>query len=222
MPSKWRRSDLREIVFKLYIIVDRLNCRKCDIETVVSEAVKGGVDAVQLREKNASTREIIELGRKFQVLLHKQNIPLIINDRVDIALALNADGVHLGQKDMPYHSARRLLGDKKIVGISVSNKEQAYEAQQWDVNYLGVGPVFETSTKQDMSPMIGIEGLRQICNISKHPVIGVGGINVTNAHSVLIAGASGIAVVSAICGASNPMSVSKQLFDVVNLYHGNL
>lgn len=199
-----------------------MNCCKCNIETVVTEAIKGGVDAVQLREKNASIQEIISLGRKLQVLLRKWNIPLIINDRVDIAMALDADGVHLGQRDMPYHLARRLLGNEKIIGISVSNKEQAYEAQHWDINYLGVGPIFETSTKQDTSPVIGVEDLRQICNITRHPVIGVGGINVANAQSVLTAGANGIAVVSAVCSASNPMLVSKRLFDIVNLYHGNL
>ncbi|KPJ67837.1 MAG: thiamine-phosphate pyrophosphorylase [Coxiella sp. DG_40] len=206
-------------MFKLYLIVDQLNCHQCDIETVVTEAIKGGVDAVQLREKNASTQEIIELGKKLQVLLYKHNVPLIINDRVDIAMALNANGVHLGQKDMPYHSARKLLGNKKIIGISVSNSEQAHKAQQWDVNYLGIGPVFETSTKLDTSPVIGIEGLRRICSISKHPIIAIGGINVTNAHSVLSAGATGIATVSAICGANNPMLVSKQLFEIVSSYH---
>ena len=196
-----------------------MNCCKCNIETVVTEAIKGGVDAVQLREKNASTREMIELGRKLQVLLHKRNVPLIINDRVDVAMALNADGIHLGQRDMPYRLARKLLGNEKIIGISVSNSEQAHEAQQWDVNYLGVGPVFATSTKLDTSPVIGTEGLRQIRSISKHPIIAVGGINITNAHSVLTAGANGIVVVSAICGASNPMLVSKRLFDIVNSYH---
>jgi thiamine-phosphate pyrophosphorylase len=206
-------------LFKLYLIADQLNCRQSNIETVVAEAIKGGVDAVQLREKNVSTREIIELGRKLQVLLHKHNIPLIINDRVDIAMALDADGVHLGQRDMPYHLARKLLGNKKIIGISVSNSEQAHEAQQWDVDYLGVGPVFETSTKLDTSPVIGIEGLQQICSISEHPIIAIGGINVTNAYTVLTAGVNGIAVVSAICGANNPMLVSKQLFDIVGSYY---
>lgn len=196
-----------------------MNCCRCDIEDVVAEAIQGGVDAVQLREKNASTQEIIDIGKKLQVLLHKHNIPLIINDRVDIAMALNADGVHLGQRDMPCHLARKLLGNKKIIGISVSNSEQAHEAQQWDVNYLGVGPVFATSTKLDTSPVIGTEGLRQIRSISKHPIVAVGGINVASARSVLTAGANGIAVISAICGASNPMLVSKQLFDIVNSYH---
>lgn len=209
-------------MFKLYLIVDQLNCCRCDIEDVVAEAIQGGVDAVQLREKNASTQEIIDIGKKLQVLLHKHNIPLIINDRVDVAMALDADGVHLGQRDMPYFLARKLLGNEKIIGISVSNKEQAYEAQQWDVNYLGVGPVFKTSTKLDTSPAIGVEGLQQICNISKRPIIAIGGINVANAYSVLTAGANGVAIVSAICGAGNPMSVSKQLFGIIDSYYGNL
>jgi thiamine-phosphate pyrophosphorylase len=203
-------------MFKLYLIVDQANCRYHSIENIVEEAIKGGVDAVQLREKNATTTEILQIGAELQKILQKHNIPLIINDRIDIALALNADGVHLGQKDMPPNMAHKLLGPDKIIGLTVANQEQAIKAEQLDINYLGVGPVFATQTKANPAPTLGIEKLQQICKISKHHICAIGGINLDNADKVIDAGANAIGVVSAICGVKNPQTVSKKLRQAID------
>ena len=203
-------------MFKLYLIVGQADCKQHNIEDVVTKAIQGGVDAVQLREKNASTEEILHIGKKLQVILHKYNLPLIINDRVDIALALDVDGVHLGQTDMPYDVARKLLGPDKIIGLTVANQEQAKIAEALDADYLGVGPIFPTQFKKKLAPLLGIPGLEKIRKISKHHICAIAGINPANAGSVLSAGADGIAVVSAICAAQDPKSVSQKLRNIIN------
>ncbi len=201
-------------MFKLYLIIDQESCRYHSIEDIVKKAIKGGVDAIQLREKNATTAEILSIGARLKKILH--NIPLIINDRIDIALALDADGVHLGQKDMPYNTARKLLGPDKIIGLTVANQEQATAAEQLDINYLGVGPIFATQTKSNPATTLGIEKLRQICKISRHHICAIGGINPDNAAKVICTGANAIAVVSAICNAKDPEVISKKLRQIVN------
>ena len=200
---------------KLYLIVDHFSCVNRSVDEVVQEAVAGGVDLVQLREKHASTRQIMELGRSLQGILGKYKIPLIINDRIDIARALNADGVHVGQQDMPYPIARQQMGEEKIVGVSVSSDKQALEANKWNVDYIGVGSVFKTKTKEDISALIGLDGLRRISKLSKHKIFAIGGIDLTNARSAIAAGADGIAVVSAICSAPTPKTAAQELLNIV-------
>jgi thiamine-phosphate pyrophosphorylase len=158
---------------------------------------------VQLREKSCSTREFLQEALALKELLQPLGIPLIINDRVDIALAVRADGVHLGQTDMPINHARRLLGPDCLIGISAESVADAIEAEQQGADYIGISPVFSTPTKTDTAPALGLEGIRQIRALVRIPLVGIGGINLTNSRQVIAAGADGVAVVSAIMAAES-------------------
>lgn len=195
----------------LYLVTDRSLSQGRNLEWIVEEAVKGGVTMVQLREKDCSTLQFIELALKLKQKLSLYKVPLLINDRVDVALATAADGVHIGQSDMPYAMVRKLLGTKKIIGLSVENIEQVHVANKLDVDYIGISPVFSTNTKTDTAKPFGIEGIKQVMTISKHPAVAIGGINHENAAAIIQAGAQGIAVVSAICSANNPYKAALQL-----------
>jgi len=199
----------------LYLVTDRALSLGRPLEWVVSEAVAGGVTAVQLREKDCATREFVALARRLMILLHPLGVPLIINDRADVALAVKADGLHIGQSDMAYSDARRLMGPDAIIGLSVETPEQAAAAEPLDVDYLGVSPVFATATKDVGAPPWGTDGLRQLRVRSRHVLVGIGGINAANAASVIQAGADGVAVVSAICSAQDPRGAARQLRDII-------
>ena len=166
---------------------------------------------VQLREKTADTRTFLERAFALKRLLQSTGVPLIINDRVDIALAVDADGVHLGQSDMPVTIARQLLGPDKIIGLSVETLEQIKEANTLDVDYVGISPVFSTPTKTDTHTPFGLDGTRQAVALSKHPTIGIGGINASNIATIRATGLDGVAVVSAIMSAPDPEWAAKQL-----------
>ena len=194
---------------KLYLVTDSGLCK--NLEATVLEAVKGGAGIVQLREKSLCTRDFISEARSLKKLLEPFGVPLIINDRVDVALASDADGVHLGQSDMPYAMARQLLGPGKIIGLSVENQAQVLEANALDVDYIGVSPVFDTSTKTDTAPAFGLEGLRKAVQTSRHPVVAIGGMNKTTAANVWACGAESIAVVSAIMAADDPRRAAEEL-----------
>ena len=200
---------------KLYLVTDRDLSLGRPLEEVVSEAVKGGVTIVQLREKDASTGEFIELARKLMKLLKPLDIPLIINDRVDVALAVDADGVHIGQSDMSYEDARRLLGPDKIIGLSVENMDDLLRANELDVDYIGISPVYGTPTKTDTAEPFGLEGLRRAVELSVHPAVAIGGMNAGTIADVINAGADGVAVVSAICSAENIREASSELKSIV-------
>jgi thiamine-phosphate pyrophosphorylase len=202
--------------FGLYLVTDRELSLGRPLEFIVEAAVRGGVSIVQLREKSLSTRESIGAARRIQDILRPQGIPLIINDRVDVALAVGANGVHLGQEDMPYPEARKLLGKRAIIGLSVENMDQALEAEKLDVDYLGVSPVFPTPTKTDTKAPWGLEGLRRLRPRSRHILIGIGGINSSNALDVLEAGADGLAVVSAVCSSPAPEDTARRLREMID------
>lgn len=203
------------IDLSMYLVTDRPLCLGKNLLDIVREAVQAGVTMVQLREKKASTREFVALGHAIKAITKAHNVPLLINDRVDVALAIDADGVHIGQNDMDYADARRLLGYDKIIGLSIDTQEQLHEAQSLDVNYLGLGPIFPTTTKTDTSAEWGIQGLRQAHNFSCHPLVAIGGITTNNAAMVMASGADGIAVVSAICSAPSPSQAVAALQKVV-------
>lgn len=200
---------------KLYLVTDRGAARGRDLGWIVGEAVRGGVTAVQLREKDIDTRSFIEEGLRLKALLGPLGIPLIINDRVDVALAVDADGVHIGQSDMPYGTARMLLGPDRIIGLSVEDFGQIEEANLLDVDYIGISPVFATPTKTDTARPFGLEGLRKAVGMSVHPTVAIGGINPQTARSVVEAGADGLAVVSAIVGAGSPEKAAAELADII-------
>lgn len=201
----------------LYLVTDRLLSLGRNIEWIVEEAVKGGVTMVQLREKDCCTREFIDLATRLKHKLRSFNVPLIINDRLDVALAANADGLHIGQSDMPYAMARQLLSKDKIIGLSVENMDQVLEANDLDVDYIGISPVFSTPTKTDTAQPFGLEGIRQVMAVSRHPAVAIGGISFANATSIIRAGANGIAVVSAICSANDPCKAAYELNNKITL-----
>jgi thiamine-phosphate pyrophosphorylase len=203
-----------QIDYSLYLVTDRgLSCGRSLVE-VVAAAIEGGVSCVQLREKNCSTRTFIEEAVVLQKLLRPKSIPLIINDRIDVAMAVGADGVHLGQDDMPLADARRILGERVIIGISVESVGDARSAAAEGADYLGVSPVFATPTKTDTAKPLGLEGLRAIRKIVDLPLVAIGGINVQNCASVIAAGANGLAVVSAIVSAPSPQKAAEELYNV--------
>ena len=200
---------------KLYLVTDRDLSLGRSLEEVVSEAVKGGVTIVQLREKEASTGEFVALARRLMSILKPLGISLIINDRVDVALAVDADGVHIGQSDMAYADARRLLGPDKIIGLSVESLEDLEAANALDVDYVGISPVYGTPTKTDTAEPFGLEGLRKAVEMSVHPTVAIGGMNARTIGEVMEAGADGVAVVSAICSAEDISKAAKELKAIV-------
>lgn len=204
-------------LLKLYLVTDRTLSLGRSLEEVVALAVAGGVTMVQLREKEASTGEFVALAQRLKAVLKPLNIPLIINDRIDVALAVDADGVHIGQSDMPYEIARKLLGADKIIGLSVENRSDLMKANELDVDYVGISPVFATTTKTDTAPAFGIDGLIEAVRLSMHPTVAIGGMNRETAPEVMQTGCNGIAVVSAISSANNPTLAASELRSIVEL-----
>ena len=197
--------------YSLYLVTDRrLSLGRSTVE-VVAAAVSGGVTCVQLREKHCSTREFLEEARRVRELLVGTGVPLIINDRLDVALAVAADGVHLGQNDMHLSDARRLVGERLVIGISAESVADAIRAEAEGADYIGVSPVFTTPTKMDTAPPLGLEGLREIRRAVRLPLVAIGSIRHDNAAEVLRAGADGLAVVSAIVSAPCPRTAAAAL-----------
>jgi len=199
----------------LYFVTDRGLCGNKPLADVVLQAVRGGATCVQLREKEVSTRFFVEEALRIKALLAPLKASLIINDRLDVALAAGADGVHVGQEDMPYEIARKLMGPKAIVGLSVETWEDVERAQELDVDYLGVSPIFATPTKTDTKAPWGLQGLARIRAFSRHPLVGIGGLNASNAEAAVMAGADSVAVVSAICAAQDPYAASRELAEII-------
>lgn len=199
----------------LYLVTDRKLSLNRPLEWVVEEAVRGGVSIVQLREKGCSSLEFYQIAVNLKKVLKPYRVPLIINDRLDIALACDAEGVHLGQTDLPFTVSRTILGKNKIIGVSVENIEQAEYMNKWNVDYIGVSPVFSTPTKTDTAEPLGLEGLRKIAEISEHPIVAIGGINKSNAADIIGAGADSLSVVSAVMSANNPQEAAKELLTIV-------
>ena len=183
----------------------------------VEAAIDGGVDIVQLREKHASARERLEMGRAVRELTREADVPLIVNDRLDLAVALEADGVHLGDSDLPVEVARSQLGEQRIVGRSVSTPSAAREAARAGADYLGVGAIYQTGTKNTNteSTEIGLERLRAIADATSLPIVGIGGVTAATASEVIRAGADGVAVVSAITAAEDPTAATRSLRSAV-------
>ena len=204
------------IDYSLYLVTDRSLSKGRSTAEIVAAAVAGGVSCIQLREKSCGTREFLNEALALQPLLKSRNLPLIINDRLDIALAIEADGVHLGQSDMPIGMARKIAGDSLIIGISAESVDDALRAEQEGADYIGISPVFSTPTKTDIAPPLGLEGVRQIRALVDIPLVGIGGIHSDNAESVIAAGADGIAVVSAIVSAADPAGAAKKLKTLID------
>ena len=199
------------IDYSLYLVTDRALARGRPLADVVRAAVAGGVTCVQLREKEASAREFAAAARELVALLRPLGVPLIVNDRIDVALAAGADGVHVGQQDLSVADARRLGPPGWIVGVSAESVADAARAERDGADYVGASPVFATPTKADHAPPLGLAGLRALRAATKLPLVAIGGLHAGNARETIRAGADGLAVVSAIVAADDPRAAAAEL-----------
>ncbi len=201
--------------YRLYLVTDE-NQDLPTLINVVRESVAGGVTMVQLREKHHDIRAFIEKAQAVKEVLEGTGVPLIINDRVDVALAVDADGVHLGQTDMPAPLARKLIGSQRILGLSIESEAQLAEAQSLPIDYIGLSAIFATPTKTNTKTHWGLEGLRDTLRKTTLPVVAIGGINDTNLKDVASTGTHGVALVSAICHAESPKQVATDLLAIMD------
>ena len=201
---------MKELNTKMYFITDSSAYNEDEFLFRVEEALKGGVTLLQLREKNKDTREYIQLAQKVHQISKKYNVPLIIDDRVDVAMASDAEGVHLGQSDMPIDTARKILGDNFIIGATTKTVEQAKEAYDQGADYLGVGAIYPTTTKVK-TVLTSVETLNDICNAVPIPVNAIGGLNKDNIDVLKNCNIKGICVVSAIMKAESPYEATREL-----------
>lgn len=206
----------RTVDWSVYVITDRRIAGGRSILDVVRAAIQGGATVVQLREKTTTTREMVELGQALHEITHQTGVPLIVNDRLDVALAIDAEGVHVGHDDMPVALARQLIGPDRILGMSPETLAEARHAERDGADYLGVGDVYGTPTKPDAGTPIGVEGLAGVIRAVSIPVVAVGGITLDNAGSVIEAGAAGVAVISVIVGAPDPEAAARRLREIVS------
>ena len=195
---------------RLHLVTDSALCGARGILAVVDAAVRGGVSCVQLREKSLATRAFVERARALRAWLGPLGVPLLINDRVDVALACGADGVHVGQNDMAPEDVRRLMPGG-LIGLSVESLAQLDAAERAPVDYYGISPVFATRSKHDAAPALGLDGLRAIRAGTRRPLVAIGGIDAGNAAQVMAAGADGLAVVSALCSSADPEATARDL-----------
>ncbi|MBO6274352.1 MAG: thiamine phosphate synthase [Methanobrevibacter sp.] len=205
---------MNNIDLSLYLVTDNSDDEEKFLKTI-EEAINGGVTVVQIREKTADTLDFYNLALKVKDITTKYNVPLIINDRVDVALAVDADGVHVGQSDMPCDITRELIGENKILGVSAATIDEAKKAEKDGADYIGTGAVFPTSTKDD-APSITKKDLKNIVDSINIPVVAIGGINIENANELKNTGISGLSVVSAIMSADNPKKASEKLLNIFN------
>lgn len=204
--------SFNKIDYTLYLVTDRNILAGRDLLKSIEEAIDGGATLVQLREKDVSTLEFLNIALKVKDITDKHNIPLIINDRLDIALAADAAGLHIGQNDMPIKIARKFLGNTKIIGVSTSNVKEAIEAEKDGADYVGVGAMFPTNSKTD-ADSVSLEELQKIKSSINIPVVAIGGINKSNIKSVIKAGADGAAVISAVLGEKDIKSACRSLLE---------
>ncbi|MFZ2293764.1 MAG: thiamine phosphate synthase [Polaromonas sp.] len=198
-------------VLRLYLVTDQSLMRGRPLADVVGAAVEGGVSCVQLREKHLGTRDFLAQALMLKKLLAPHRVPLVINDRIDIALACGAEGVHLGQSDLPVNEARKLLPPDVFIGWSVESMDDVVNSAALPVDYLGVSPIFTTPTKTDTKTPWGLDGLAMVRAATASPLVAIGGIHVGNARDVLRAGADCLALVSALCAAEYPHAAASAL-----------
>ena len=204
-----------KIDYSLYLVTDREIMAADTVEECVEQAILGGCTVVQLREKTASSLEFYRTALRLRKLTARLGVPLVINDRADIALAVDADGVHVGQGDLPYEAARRIVGRGKIVGVSASNLAQALAAAEMGADYLGVGAMFATDTKGDAN-LTGMDELRRICGKVMIPVVAIGGMNRDTVPLFAGTGIDGIAVVSTIVAHSDAAGAARELKTLID------
>jgi len=195
----------------LYVITTEIPCLSRTHIDVARDAIAGGATVIQLREKDRCTRDILRIAVEIRKLTCQSGTLFIINDRIDIALAIDADGVHLGQEDMPLPYARKILGKEKIIGVSVGGIEEAVRAEREGADYLGVGSIFLTPSKSDAGQPVGLDTLSEVRSLVKTPIVAIGGITLNNIEEVLKAGADGVAVISAVACAADVRKATSEL-----------
>lgn len=205
---------MNKVDLSLYLVTDNSDNEEKFLKTI-EDAILGGVSVVQIREKTADTLDFYNLALKVKKITGKYNVPLIINDRVDIALAIDADGIHVGQSDMPCDVTRKLIGKDKILGVSAATVEEAQKAEKDGADYIGTGAIFPTATKDD-AESVTINELKEIVESINIPVVAIGGITLKNASELVDTGIAGLSVVSAIMSADNPKKASEELLNIFN------
>ena len=206
----------RDFDLTLYLVIGPEDVPGREVEAVAAAAVAGGVTLVQLRDKTAPDAELVELAQRLQEILAPRDLPLIINDRIEVALNVGAAGVHLGIDDRPATEAREVLGPEAIIGVSAGTFEEADLVDPAVVDYVGTGAVYATATKADAGAAIGLEGLAALRRRLALPMVAIGGIGLSTAAAVAATGVEGIAVVSAICGAADPEAAARDLREAVD------
>jgi thiamine-phosphate diphosphorylase len=204
------RARLTESL-RLYVLTDRGLSRGRSEREVVTAAIAGGATAIQLRWKRGTMREAVEVGRELKAICAESDVLFVVNDRVDLALALDADCVHLGDEDLPLAEARRIVGDRMLIGYSPRTLEEAIDAERLGADYLGVGPVYGTTSKSDAGEAIGVERIAAVARAASIPIVGIGGITAKNAAPVVQAGATGVAVISSVVAAEDIASAARDL-----------
>ncbi|MEQ8392568.1 MAG: thiamine phosphate synthase [Thalassospira sp.] len=206
---------MKSFDLSLYLVLDPDLCRTYSMVETTMAAIAGGATIVQLRDKKAGTEGLIRIGRELMDAMAGTGVPLIVNDDIDAAIAIGADGLHVGQDDLPSHAARERLGRDKIIGLSIEDETVARKVDPTIVDYVGIGPVFATPTKPDHKPAIGFDGFAELIKIAGLPSVAIGGLKLEHVAPVIKSGASGLAVVSAICGQPDPESAAKRLSDAL-------
>lgn len=212
--SDYRDGRLREAL-RVYVLTDRNLSRGRSEQEVVQAAIAGGATAIQLRWKTGPMHEAVAVGRDLRDMCHTAGVLFVVNDRIDLALTLGADAVHLGDEDLPVSDARRIVGDEMVIGYSPATLVDALQAERLGADYLGVGPVYGTSTKSDAGEAVGVRRIEEVCRSISIPVVGIGGINAANAMDVVSAGAAGVAVVSSVVAADDVRDATMRLRESV-------
>ncbi len=202
-------------VGRLHVLTDTVLQADFSHVELTELAIAGGADTIQFRQKSGNTREMIEVARHMQKLCSASDAVFIVNDRIDVAIAVGADGVHLGQDDFPIPLARELLGEDRIIGGSAATIDEARRCLSEGADYVGFGPVFPTTSKDDAGPVSGIDILKQVVEEIPLPIIAIGGVGAENTAEVLGAGARGIAVISAVCCQENPEQATRELYEAL-------
>ncbi|PWK14422.1 thiamine phosphate synthase [Tumebacillus permanentifrigoris] len=206
---------------RLYVLTGHAYYKGRQLKDVIAAALRGGADCIQLREKDYSGRELLEAGHLLRRLTREAGVKLIINDRIDVARAVDADGVHLGQGDLPIQVAREILGAGKIVGLSTHNVEEAVAAERAGADYIGLGPMKPTQTKLDTEPVVGPAGVLEVRRHVRLPIVAIGGITAADTAEIIRCGANSVAVVSAVVGADDVEAAARELREIVDRERGS-
>lgn len=205
---------------RLYVVTGDAFLKGRTLESVIRAAIKGGADCIQLREKDYTGRQLLEAGLLLRRITAEAGVRLIVNDRIDVARAVDADGVHLGQSDLPLQAAREMLAPGKIVGISTHNVQEAVEAERMGADYIGLGPMKPTTTKLDTEPVVGPSGVQEVRRHVRLPIVAIGGIKAEDVAEIIRSGANSVAVVSAVIAADDVEAAAKRIRSIVDQERG--